>query len=122
MIMRWLLSIVVNSVLLLVVAGFFKDSFYVETVWTAVMTSFLLSILNVLVKPFLILITLPVTILSLGFFLFVINAITLLIADSLMGEAFNISSFGMALLAAIVLSILNFVVQQVIVRPLSEKK
>jgi putative membrane protein len=122
MLLRWFLSVCVNSVLLLVVAGFFKESFYVQDVWTAITTSFLLSILNVLVKPFLILITLPVTILSLGFFLFVINAVTLLIADSLMGAAFEISSFGMALLAAIVLSILGFFVQQVIIQPLSEKK
>ncbi|WP_188389734.1 phage holin family protein [Priestia taiwanensis] len=120
--MRWLLSVLVNSVLLLVIAGFFPDTFFVQNVWTAVMASFLLSILNVLVKPFLILITLPVTILSLGFFLFVINAITLLIADSLMGSAFEISGFGMALGAAIMLSILNFAVQKIIVRPLSEKK
>ncbi|MDQ0233484.1 phage holin family protein [Metabacillus malikii] len=119
MIKRWVLSILVNALMLIVVAGFF-DSFYLSGIWAAIGASFILSILNVLVKPFLILLTLPVTVLTLGFFLFVINAITLMITEGLMGDAFNIDGFGSALLAAIVIALLNLMIQKAIVEPLKK--
>lgn len=119
--MRWLSSILLNSLVLIVVAGYF-ESFHLEGVSAAIIASFILSILNVIVKPILILLTLPVTMLSLGLFLFVINAITLWMTQSIMGDSFVIESFGMAVLAAIVISILNLLIQKVIIEPLSEKK
>jgi putative membrane protein len=59
----------------------------------------------------LIILTLPVTVLSLGLFLFVINAVTLLLTDSIMGSSFEIDSFGMALLIAVIMSFVNMIVQ-----------
>ncbi|EMA6342480.1 phage holin family protein [Bacillus cytotoxicus] len=124
--MRWILSLLVNSVVLIVVSGLLKgiapDAFYIENIQTAIIASIILAILNVVVKPFLILITLPITVLTFGFFLIIINAITLEITDSLLGDAFNISGFGVAILAAICISILNMLIDKVIVEPLSEKK
>ncbi|EEL48536.1 hypothetical protein bcere0022_42020 [Bacillus cereus Rock3-44] len=124
--MRWILSLLVNSVVLIVVSGLLKgiapDAFYIENIQTAIIASVILSILNVFVKPLLILITLPITVLTFGFFLIVINAITLKMTDSLLGDAFNISGFGVAILAAICISILNMLIDKVIVEPLSEKK
>lgn len=124
--MRWILSLLVNSVVLIVVSGLLKgiapDAFYIENIQTAIIASIILAILNVVVKPFLILITLPITVLTFGFFLIIINAITLKITDSLLGDAFNISGFGVAIIAAICISILNMLIDKVIVEPLSEKK
>jgi putative membrane protein len=119
--MRWISSILVNSLVLIVVAGYF-ESFYIEGVGAAIIASIILAVLNVLVKPILILLTLPVTVLSLGLFLFIINAITLWMTQSIMGESFVIETFGMAILAAIVISILNLMIQKVIIEPLSERK
>lgn len=99
------------------IAGFLKDSFYIASFGAAVGASFLLSILNMIVKPILIIFTLPVTVLTLGLFLFVINAITLLMTDALMGSSFEIESFGMALLIAIIMSIANLIIQQTIFNP-----
>ncbi|WBL14455.1 phage holin family protein [Sutcliffiella sp. NC1] len=118
--MKWLASILVNAIVLIVVAGYF-DSFYLSGVGAAIIASVILSILNVIVKPILILLTLPVTVLTLGFFLFVINAITLWITAGLMGDAFHIDGFGMAILAAIFISILNVLIQKVIIEPLQKK-
>lgn len=118
---RWLASILVNALLLIVVAGYF-DSFYLSGIGAAVGASFILSVLNVLVKPFLILLTLPVTVVTLGLFLFVINAITLMITEGLMGDSFNINGFGAAILAAVVISLLNLMVQKVIIESLQNKK
>jgi putative membrane protein len=118
---RWAISILVNALILIVVSGYF-ESFYISGVGAAILASILISVLNVLVKPFLILLTLPVTVITLGLFLFVINAITLMIAQAIMGDSFNIDGFGTALLASIVISLLHLLIQKGVVEPLRERK
>lgn len=113
MILRWFLSILLNAVALIAVAQFF-DSFHLESFGTAILASFILSILNTFLKPILILLTLPITVLSLGFFLFIINAVTLMITQSLIGSTFVIDGFGIAILAAIIISILNVLLNQLV--------
>ncbi|WP_017756396.1 phage holin family protein [Calidifontibacillus oryziterrae] len=119
--MRWLIHLLINTIVLIVVAGYFK-SFYLDGISAAIVASLIISILNVFVKPILILLTLPFTVITFGLFLFVINAITLMITDELMGAAFEIESFGAAILAAIVISILNMLIQKVVIEPLNEKE
>ncbi|WNF36550.1 phage holin family protein [Bacillaceae bacterium IKA-2] len=118
--MRWLIHLLVNSVVLVVVAGYF-ESFHLESISAAIIASVLLSIINFIVKPILVILTLPVTVISLGLFLFVINAITLLITAGLMGDAFVINGFGMAVLAAIIISVLNMLIYSFIVKPIRKR-
>lgn len=118
--MRWLIHLLVNSVVLVVVAGYF-ESFYLESAAAAIIASVLLSMINFIVKPILVILTLPVTVISFGLFLFVINAITLLITAKLMGDAFVINGFGMAVLAAIIISVLNLLINNFIVKPMRKK-
>ncbi|WP_017187468.1 phage holin family protein [Alkalibacillus haloalkaliphilus] len=113
MLKNWLIAIVVNAVAILAVAALF-DSFYVEGVGIAILASFILSILNVIVRPILVFFTLPITFLTLGLFLFVINAITLMIAQWMIGDAFVIDGFGWAIIAAIIISILNGLLQSLL--------
>ncbi|MFD2444687.1 phage holin family protein [Bacillus sp. CGMCC 1.16607] len=112
--MRWLFSILINAILFMALAGFFNEFFHIAGFSSALIASFTLSILNVLVRPLLVILTLPFTILSLGLFLFVINAFTLLLTDGIMGEDFEISGFGMALLFAIIMAIANTIIQKTI--------
>lgn len=119
--MKWLLGIIINAVLFMALAGYFNDSFHVSGIMAALTASFLLSILNVLVRPILILLTLPATVLTLGLFLFVINAVTLELTDLLMGPDFEISGFGMALLAAVIMAFVNLIIQKTIFNNKSEK-
>ncbi|MNG38834.1 Membrane protein of unknown function [compost metagenome] len=65
--------------------------------------------------------TLPITVVTFGLFLIVINAITLKIADSLLGASFDIKGFGTAVAVAICISVLNMLIDKVIVEPLSRK-
>lgn len=113
MLIRWVVSLFLNAIALIAVAQLF-DSFQLEGFGTALLASFILSILNVLVKPFLIIITLPITILTLGLFLIVINAITLMITQALIGTSFHIDGFGIAILAAIIISIINMLLNSLI--------
>jgi putative membrane protein len=114
--MRWILGIVINAILFMALAGYFEDEIYLSGFGAALGASFVLSILNILVRPILILLTLPVTVLSLGLFLFVINAITLMLTDSLMGSSFQIEGFGMALLTAIIMSAANLIIQNTVLK------
>lgn len=119
--MRWLLGILINAVLFMAIAGYFEDSFQLDGIGAAITASFVLSFLNILVRPVLIILTLPVTILTLGLFLFVINAITLMLTDSIMGDAFNINGFGMALLVSLIMSFVNVVIQKVLLEKKKKK-
>lgn len=112
--MRWLTGILINAVLFVALAGYFEESFYISSFGAAVGASFLLSILNILVKPILIILTLPITVFTLGLFLFVINGITLLLTDALIGESFEIDGMGMAIFIAIIMSLVNLVIQNFI--------
>src|SRR5680860_226844 len=69
-------------------------------------TAIILSLLNFIVKPILIILTLPVTIVTFGLFLLIINAIIILLADNLIG-GFNVDGIWWALLFSLLLSFLQ---------------
>jgi len=72
---------------------------------TLLAAALLLGIVNAFIRPIIVLLTLPVTLLTLGLFLLVINAAMLLLVAWLLGDAFNISSFWTAVGASIVVSV-----------------
>ncbi|MGY0393468.1 phage holin family protein [Bizionia sp. KMM 8389] len=78
----------------------------VESYTTAVIVAVVLGMLNMFVRPILIFLTLPATIVTLGLFLFVINACMILLADNLI-SGFAVSSFWIALLFSILLTVLQ---------------
>jgi putative membrane protein len=81
----------------------------VESNWKALIVAFVLGLLNALVKPILIFLTIPATIVTFGLFLLVINAIIILMADWLV-DGFIVNGFWWALLFSLILSILNSLV------------
>ncbi|WP_100374010.1 phage holin family protein [Bacillus sp. FJAT-45037] len=111
--MRWIIGLVLNALVLLLIAYVF-DGFELSGFGAAIIASLLLSVVNAIVKPILVVLTLPITILTLGLFLFVVSALTLLLTAALMGDAFIINGFGMALLASILIALL----QTFVVKPL----
>ncbi|WP_340077799.1 phage holin family protein [Leptobacterium sp. I13] len=75
----------------------------VDTYWTAIIVALVLSLLNVIVKPILVILTLPVTIVTLGLFLLIINAIIIIFADKLVG-GFSVSTIWWAVIFSLLLS------------------
>lgn len=110
--MRWMAHIAINAVLLLALAGYF-DSIYLSSVGAALVASVLLSFLNTFVRPLLVLLTLPVTVLTFGLFLFVINAMTLAMTAWLMGSSFQIGGFRTALFASLAISLFHLIIESV---------
>ena len=74
----------------------------VASFYSALVAALILGLVNILIKPILIILTLPINILTLGLFTFVINAGLLLIVSSIV-KGFEIANFSAALMAAIVL-------------------
>ncbi|GEM02038.1 putative membrane protein [Halolactibacillus halophilus] len=109
--MRWILSLTLQA-LAIITAGYLFDGFYIESFWIAILAAVILTLLNAIIKPILVILTLPITILTLGLFMFIINAITLMLAQAIIGSGFVIESFGLAILASIVISFINMVLQK----------
>lgn len=94
------------TALTLLVADYLMDSVYFSQPYVALITALVLGLLNTFLKPLLILLTIPATILTLGIFLLVINAAILMITDQLV-DGFEIRGFGSAILLAIFISLVN---------------
>jgi putative membrane protein len=84
------------------------DGIYVDKAATLLLAGFLLGIVNALVRPLAILITLPVTIVTLGLFLLVVNAAMFGLVAALL-DGFRVSGFGAALLGSIVVGLTSWV-------------
>jgi len=82
----------------------------VTSFWAVLITAIVISLLDNLVRPILIVVTLPVTVVTLGLFLFVINAIIILMASGIV-KGFDVNSFGSALLFSLVLTAVNYLLE-----------
>ena len=101
LIMRLIVTSIVAFGLSYLLTGIKFDSF-----WTAIIVAIVLAILNAIVRPILILFTLPITVFTFGLFLFVINAIIILFAEKLV-SGFRVDGFWWALLFSFLLSFLT---------------
>ena len=105
--------VVVNVLAFISLTVLFPEMIFVKSFTTAIVASLVLSVLNVLIKPILMIISFPLTLLTLGFFSFVVNAIMLQWTSHLVGPYnFGFSSFGAAILVAMILSFVNMIVNQ----------
>ena len=105
MLVKWLVS----TVLLYVMTWIFPG-FHIDGVATALIAAAVLGLVNATIKPIMHIISFPITILTLGLFSLVINALTLMLAAWIV-PGFSISGFWTAFFAAIVLSILNAILK-----------
>ena len=103
--MKLLIKLLLNAIAVFVIAHFLKGV-NVDTYVTAIIVAVVLSVLNLFVKPILVVLTLPITIITLGLFLLIINALIILLADKLI-DGFSVSSIWIAVLFSILLSVLQ---------------
>ncbi len=110
--MRILLKWIVMAAAVLI-AAYLIPGVRVASFFTAIWVALFLGIVNVLLKPILILITLPINILTLGLFTFVINAVLILLASYFI-KGFQVAGFWWALIYSIVLSIVHYLLNLVV--------
>jgi putative membrane protein len=104
--MRFIIRLVVNAVAVFLAANL-VPGIHVSGPGTALLAGLILGFVNALIKPVLFVLTLPFTILTLGLFIFVVNAICLALVAWLV-PGFTVAGFGAALLGAIVISAVSW--------------
>ena len=105
LIIKWLLS----AVALLAVA-YLYSGVAVSSFGAALIAAFVIGLLNTIVRPILVILTLPVTVVTLGLFLFVINALMFWAASGVLG-GFHVSGFGAALVGSLIYSVFGVVIE-----------
>jgi putative membrane protein len=109
-IVRWLLLAAALVLVASVYSGVMVAGFK-----SALVAALVLGLLNTLVRPLLVLLTLPVTVLTLGLFLFVVNALMFWAAAEVL-EGFRVSGFGAALIGSILYSLCGMVIDVAVER------
>ena len=112
--MRLIVVWLVNTLALLAVA-YLMTSVTVQSFGAALVGALVLGLANAVVRPILVLLTLPVTVLTLGLFIFVINGIVFLGATKLV-PGFDVAGLWPAILAAILYSIISFILSALILK------
>ncbi len=110
--MKLVFKICVTSVLVLLIAHF-MNGVHVADFVTALLIAVVLGLLNLFIKPIFVLLTLPFTIVTLGLFLLVINAIIILLCTNIVG-GFSVDSFWTALIFSVILSVCQSIAYKII--------
>ena len=105
LIVKWLLS----ACALLAVA-YVYNGVAVSSFGSALIAAFVIGLLNTIVRPILVILTLPVTVVTLGLFLFVINALMFWSASGVL-DGFHVDGFVAALIGSVIYSLLSLVIQ-----------
>lgn len=108
--MKYFFKIIVTSFAVVISSYLLSGGIHVNNYITAILVALVLSILNIFLKPILVLLTIPATIFSFGLFLLVINAIMIIITASLV-DGFRVDSFGWAFVFSIILSLVTFILE-----------
>jgi len=103
--MNWLTKLFLTTILVIFLA-YILPGVEIYSFWSALGVALVLAFLNTFLKPLLIIITIPFTIITFGLFLLVINAFIILIADAMI-DGFVVNGFWWALVFSLVLSFIN---------------
>jgi putative membrane protein len=116
--MRLLLTWIINAVALLAVP-YLMSSITVDSIGTALIAALVLGLINTLIRPLLVLLTLPVTFLTLGLFIFVINGLLFWAAAEMIG-GFQVAGFWSAVGGAILYSIISWILSSLLLNNKSQ--
>lgn len=122
-ILNFIIPLVCYAIVLILVSLMF-ESFYINNKYFglyAIIAALIITILNKTIKPVLIVMTLPITALTMGLFYPVVNMIILYITSFLMGNNFQISGFFTAFFASILIALFNIFMDGLIIKPITRK-
>lgn len=109
--MRWLVSLLVNGVAVFVAAQLL-NSIEVDGFGSALIAALILAVINTFIRPILVFFTLPLTIVSLGLFLLVINAVTFFVTGMLV-PGFEVTGFWGAFWGAMIVSVVSWILNSI---------
>lgn len=113
--MFFIFRLMINMIAILIIAYLFPGLIWVDSFWAALVSAFILGIVNAIIKPVLIFFTLPLTIITLGLFLLVINGLMLWLVSALV-RGFHVEGFWGAILGSILISIVSWILSRFVPR------
>lgn len=105
--MKFIAQLIISA-LAVIIASMILPGVHIDNALTAVIVAAVLAFLNAIVKPVLVILTIPITVFTLGIFLLVINALMILLAAKIV-DGFHVDGFWYALLFSLVLSLVSSV-------------
>jgi len=109
--MIFIARLLINMVAILIISYLFPRMIRVDGFLTALVAAFLLGIVNAVIRPILVFLTLPLTLLTLGFFLLVINGLMLWLV-AVFVKGFHVNGFWGAVLGSILISIVSWILSR----------
>ena len=113
--MRFLARLLLNAIAIMV-AAWLVPGFHLSGTGAALGAGALLGLVNVSIRPILLLLTLPFTLVTLGLFIFVVNAICVGLTAALV-PGFSIAGYGAAFLGALVVSVVSWILNGLLAAP-----
>lgn len=111
--MKPLLKLLITS-LTIIIAAYFIPGVKIAGFWTAVIVALVLGIVNAVIKPIIMFFTLPLSILTLGLFTFVVNGLMVLLVAYLV-PSFQVNSFMTAVIFSVAVTIINWVLTKLVI-------
>jgi putative membrane protein len=111
--MNLIARLLINMAAILLIAYFLPGLIWVDGLWSALVAALLLGIVNAILRPILIFLTLPLTLLTLGLFLLVINGFMLWLVAVLV-KGFHVNGFWGAVFGSILISIVSWVLSGIL--------
>ena len=105
--MFFVVRLIINMVAILIISYLFPRMIWVDGFLAALVAAFLLGVVNAIIRPILVFLTLPLTVVTLGLFLLVVNGLMLWLVSALV-RGFHVSGFWGAVLGSILISIVSW--------------
>jgi len=109
--MFFIIRLIIHMVAILIISYLFPKMIRVDNWTAALVAAFLLGIVNVIIRPILVFLTLPLTVLTLGLFLLVINGLMLWLVAALV-KGFHVNGFWGAVFGSILISIVSWILSR----------
>ena len=93
--------------MVVIITAWVTPGVHIRDFWSAIIVAIVIALLNIFFKPLLILFTIPLTVITLGLFLFIVNALVIWVAGKIV-SGFHIEGFGWALLYSLFLSLISY--------------
>ncbi len=107
---RWLVTTAA-----ILISAYLLPGVSVRDLGAAFVTALVLGLINAIIRPILLILTFPLTILTLGLFIFVLNALLVLLTSAIV-PGFHVQSFGWALIFSLVFSVVSFILHRIVPR------
>ena len=113
--MKFLIRLLINMATIMIIAYIFPRLIWVDSWVSALGAAFLLGIVNAIIRPIFVLLTLPLTLVTLGLLLLIINALMLWLVAGLVG-GFHVNGFWGAFFGSILISLISWVFSRIIIK------